>query len=79
MGNVIDIDEQGWATVEVKNKFSVGDSIEIIHPQGNQIVTLEAIERKGERVEVAPGNGIQVKIPHMQGKDKALIARIISS
>ena len=42
-------------------------------------ITLEAIIRKGERVEVAPGNGIQVQIPHMQGKDKALIARIIPS
>ena len=79
VGHVLEIDAEGWATIEVKNKFSVGDQIEIIHPQGNQTITLEAIIRKGERVDVAPGNGIQVQIPHMQGKDKALIARIIPS
>ncbi|SUA20488.1 protease [Neisseria gonorrhoeae] len=26
--------------------------------------------RKGQPVDVAPGNGIQVKIPNMQGKEK---------
>lgn len=33
--------------------------------------------RKGYPVEVASGNGIEVKIPQMLGKDNALIARII--
>ena len=27
----------GWAEIETKNKFSVGDRIEIIHPSGNRI------------------------------------------
>ena len=27
--------------------------------------------RKGQPVDVAPGNGIQVKIPNMQGKEKS--------
>lgn len=34
--------------------------------------------RKGQPVDVAPGNGIQVKIPDMQGKEKALIARVLN-
>ena len=78
VGQIIDIDSEGWATVEVKNRFVVGDTIEIIHPQGNQTLVLEAMTRKGEAVDVAPGNGIQVKIPHMQGKEQALIARIMN-
>ncbi len=73
-----DIDNEGWATVEVKNRFAVGDTIEIIHPSGNQTITLEQMTRKGEAVDVAPGNGIQVKIPNMQGKEKALVARIMN-
>ena len=78
VGQIIDIDSEGWATVDVKNRFAVGDTLEIIHPQGNQTLVLEAMTRKGEAVDVAPGNGIQVKIPHMQGKEQALIARIMN-
>ena len=78
VGHVTEIDSEGWATVEVKNRFAVGDTIEIIHPSGNQTITLEAMTRKGEAVDVAPGNGIQVKIPNMQGKEKALVARIMN-
>ena len=62
----------------MKNKFSVGDTLEIIHPSGNQTVQLSAMTRKGEAVDVAPGNGIEVKIPQMQGKEKALIARVMN-
>ena len=78
VGQIIDIDSEGWATVEVKNRFAIGDTLEIIHPQGNQTLVLEAMMRKGEAVDVAPGNGIQVKIPNMQGKEQALIARIMN-
>ena len=78
VGKVIAIDEAGWATIEVKNKFSIGDQLEIIHPSGNQVITLESMTRKGYPVNVASGNGIEVKIPQMLGKDQALIARIIS-
>ena len=79
VGHVTEIDAEGWATVEVKNRFAVGDTLEIIHPQGNQTIVLQAMKRRGEVAEVAPGNGIQVQIPNMAGKDKALIARVIKS
>lgn len=78
VGHVTEIDAEGWATVEVKNRFAVGDTIEIIHPSGNQTVKLESMTRKGQAVDVAPGNGIQVKIPNMRGKEKALVARIMN-
>ncbi|MDO4695942.1 MAG: tRNA 5-hydroxyuridine modification protein YegQ [Neisseria sp.] len=79
VGHVLEIDADGWATVEVKNRFAVGDTLEIIHPSGNQTIELLAMKRKGEAAEVAPGNGIRVQIPNMQGKEKALIARILKN
>ena len=78
VGQVSAIDADGWATVDVKNRFAVGDTLEIIHPQGNQTIVLQAMKRGGEAADVAPGNGIQVQIPGMQGKEKALVARIIN-
>ncbi|MBP6117556.1 MAG: tRNA 5-hydroxyuridine modification protein YegQ [Neisseriaceae bacterium] len=77
-GNVLGVDADGWAEIEVKNRFAVGDTIEIIHPSGNDIVQVTEIMHKGASVEAARGNGIQVKIPNMQGKEKALIARILN-
>lgn len=79
VGQVAEIDAEGWATVDVKNRFAVGDTLEIIHPQGNRQIILQQMKRKGENIEAAPGNGIQVNIPDMQGYEKALIARIISN
>ena len=78
VGQVSAIDADGWATVDVKNRFAVGDTLEIIHPAGNQTVVLQAMKRGGEAAEVAPGNGIQVQSPDMQGKEKALVARILN-
>lgn len=52
------------AEVEVKNKFMVGDSIELMTPRGNIVFTLEVMEnRKSEQVEDAKGNGHFVFIP----------------
>ncbi|MBR6876659.1 MAG: U32 family peptidase C-terminal domain-containing protein, partial [Neisseriaceae bacterium] len=79
VGQIISVDEQGWATIDVKNRFAIGDSLEIIHPNGNQIIQLAQMQRKGKAIDVAAGNGIQVQIPNMQGKDKALVARIIQA
>lgn len=77
VGQITNIDHDGWATVDVKNRFSVGDTLEIIHPQGNQTIILHHMKHKGNATEVAPGNGICVQIPNMQGKEGALLARII--
>ncbi|MTB65996.1 tRNA 5-hydroxyuridine modification protein YegQ [Providencia sp. wls1943] len=54
----------GLAEVDVKNKFSVGDSLELMTPSGNIVFTLDALtNRKGESVDVAPGNGHVVYLP----------------
>lgn len=63
VGEVIDADEQ-WLTIDVKNRFRVGDKITLMSPAGNQDVTLDTLEnKKGEAIEVAPGNGHIVRIP----------------
>lgn len=52
------------AEVEVKNKFILGDSLELMTPKGNVVFTLETMEnRKGETVDDAKGNGHFVYIP----------------
>ncbi len=77
VGVVLDIDADGWADIEVKNRFEVGDQIEIIHPSGNETITLTQIMVKDKSVEAANGNGITAKIPHMQGKENAVLAKIL--
>ena len=52
------------AQVEVKNKFALDDSLELMTPAGNLHFTLTALENnKGQPVEVAPGNGHIVWLP----------------
>ncbi len=52
------------AEVEVKNKFIVGDSLELMTPQGNLTFTLEVMQnRKSEAIDDAKGNGHFVFIP----------------
>ncbi|KJF79413.1 hypothetical protein UA70_26905, partial [Raoultella planticola] len=45
-------------------KFSVGDSLELMTPQGNVNFTLEhMVNAKGEAMPVAPGDGYTVWLP----------------
>lgn len=54
----------GLAEIEVKNKFSVGDSVELMTPQGNISLTIEQLEnRKAEAVEAGLGSGHSVYLP----------------
>ncbi|MDE1463565.1 tRNA 5-hydroxyuridine modification protein YegQ [Spartinivicinus poritis] len=63
VGEIVDSDGQ-MITVNVKNRFQIGDKLELMSPQGNQTFVLNHIEAKnGEKRDVAPGSGHQVKIP----------------
>jgi putative protease len=80
VGEVLEVDNDGWALIEVKNKFSLGDKLEILHPSGMREIEISIMKnKKYEAVEVAQGSGIFVKIPNMQGMEKALLARLIPS
>jgi len=78
VGEVVGYDEATkMAEVIVKNKFSVGDSIELINPDGNHTFTVESINdaRYGNPMDSAPGSGHQVKIPvPVKPADLALLA-----
>lgn len=79
VGEVLEIDANGYALVEVKNKFSIGDKLEILHPSGTKVIELqEMLDKAGAQVAVAAGSGVYVRVPGMSGMEKALIARIIS-
>ena len=69
----------GWASVEVKNKFAIGDTLELIHPQGNRMMVIEAMrDKNGTDLQVAPGSGIEVSIPLESQFEHALISRILT-
>ncbi|MCO6538329.1 MAG: tRNA 5-hydroxyuridine modification protein YegQ [Gilliamella sp.] len=54
----------GLAEVIVKNKFSVGDSVEMMTPKGNKTFTIERMEnKKGQSVPAGLGDGHIVYIP----------------
>jgi len=69
------------AQVDVKNKFSVGDSLELMTPAGNINFTLNQMENgKSQPIEVAPGNGHLVWLPLPEEMDLqfALLMRNLS-
>ena len=69
--------QDGWAEVEAKNRFAVGDRLEIIHPSGNRMVQLAAMKNlDGQAIEVAPGNPHRVWIPVDGPAEGALVARV---
>jgi putative protease len=57
-------DATGLAEVEVKNRFAVGDELELITPAGNRVFRLEDMrDMQGNAAAVAPGSGHRVRIP----------------
>lgn len=55
--------ERGWLEIEVKNRFALGDSLELLLPGGNRRFVLERLEnRRGESIDVAPGAGHRVRL-----------------
>ncbi|NOQ63661.1 MAG: tRNA 5-hydroxyuridine modification protein YegQ [Methyloprofundus sp.] len=64
-GEIVSYDEvTGLAEIAVKNKFSVGDKLEFIHPEGNRDIIVERMEDlHGNPMQEASGGGYQVKIP----------------
>jgi len=56
--------DSGLAEIEVKNKFAVGDKLELVLPQGNRDFVLSDMEdMKGHKMQEVPGGGYRVRIP----------------
>jgi putative protease len=68
----------GLAEIDVKNKFAVGDKLELILPEGNQNITVESMQdMHGHDMEEAAGGGYEVKIPLPKGTPLGLLSRYI--
>ncbi|QIB50227.1 tRNA 5-hydroxyuridine modification protein YegQ [Pseudomonas sp. OIL-1] len=65
VGEVLE-DNGDWLTIAVKNRFKVGDQLELMTPQGNYPLVLETLQdRQGRSIDVAPGDGHVVRIPRL--------------
>lgn len=70
--------EQGMAEVAVKNKFLVGDSVEMMTPKGNIVFKIDRLlNRKNENVEAGLGDGhfVFIDVPQDVELDFALLMR----
>lgn len=70
--------EQGMAEVAVKNKFLLGDEVEMMTPKGNIVFKLERmLNRKNESVEAGLGDGhfVFLDVPADVELDYALLMR----
>jgi putative protease len=78
VGEVRAVRDDGWAEVETKNRFSVGDRLEIIHPSGNKTLTLDVMHNaEGQAISVASGSPMRVWIPLAAPCDGALVTRLL--
>ncbi len=85
VGAILDCDDN-WLTVDVRNRFESGDTMQLLTPGGNATFQLQTIEdRNGQCVGAAPGSGHVVRIPIPEGKAKndinefALLIRFLPS
>ncbi len=69
--------QNGWAEVETKNRFAVGDQLDVIHPAGNRRLRLEQMQGlDGAPLQVAAGSPLRVRIPLAGPAEGALLARV---
>lgn len=53
-----------YIKIDVKNRFDIGDTLELMTPQGNiSFVLSEILDNKGQQIESAKGSGHVVEIP----------------
>lgn len=80
VGEVLSYDKaSGLAEIDVKNKFSVGDKLELVTPSGNEDIVVESMTNKlGQPVEAALGSGyfVKLRLPNTT-TEQSLLARYI--
>ena len=64
--------------IEVKNRFTIGDRLESVHPAGNHAWLVEHMENAaGEAITVAPGSGHRVWVDLPEDRVNAFVARFV--
>jgi putative protease len=81
VAEVVGYDEQsGKSLLDVKNKFAVGDQLELLTPAGNHFFVLDALEdQHGSSMQEAPGGGyvVRARLPQTDTPLMGLITRIL--
>ena len=82
VGDILNYDEaNGLLEISVKNRFGIGDRLQLIQPEGNVELCVETLlNPKNEPVDVAAGSGITVKMPIAQRPGQlqnAMLARFL--
>jgi putative protease len=80
VGDVVAYDaEKGLADIEARNKFAVGDRLQVIHPTGNRELVVESMfNKKGENIHEASGSGYFVRLPIAAGDLRnAMVAKYL--
>jgi len=78
VGELTGMRVDGLAEVKVKNRFAVGDHLELMTPRGNYHFDLHRLcDRQQQAIEVAPGDGhvVYLPIPEQVTLDYALLMR----
>ncbi len=76
VGEVLEQKANGSALIEVKNKFTLGDSLVLLTPTGNHPFVLNNLQdQNGNRMDQAPGAGYRVclKLPAQAGEMGLLV------
>ena len=77
VAEVKSVQDGGWVEVETKNRFAVGDLLEVVQPGGNRKVRLEQMRSlDGDVLQVAAGSPLRVRIALEHAQDGALLARV---
>ena len=80
VGEVLSYDAAtGVAEIDVKNKFCIGDRLQLVTPNGNEDIVVNTMEdRNGNRVEAALGSGylVRMQLPD-SASDQSLLARYL--
>lgn len=82
VGELTGLRVDGLAEVRVKNRFALGDHLELMTPRGNYHFDLHRLcNRQQQPIEVAPGDGhvVYLPIPEQVALDYALLMRDLGS
>lgn len=78
VGELTGVRVDGLAEVKVKNRFAVGDHLELMTPRGNYHFDLHRLcNRQQQAIQVAPGDGhvVYLPIPEQVALEHALLMR----
>ena len=80
VGEVLSYDRaSGIGEIDVKNRFAVGDRLQLVTPSGNEDIVVENMEDQyGKQMDAAPGSGyfVRMQLP-ASADDQSLLAKYI--